>query len=110
MKFDPIGMWCGENISEMSKERLLEFSAWAAREIECLEKIVQETKEYRLNKEVRIDKEKINNVKNIREPLSLKTHLIAFIISIIIFSFLSYIWYNHQSKKDQQTIREATGI
>lgn len=62
MKIDPIGIWCGENISEMSRERLLEFAAWAAKRIEGLQKIEQETQEYRIEKEIGHPKRKFTGL------------------------------------------------
>lgn len=53
MTFDKIGMWMGENISEMNRDRILEFAAWAGKRIEKLEGIERETADFRIDKEIK---------------------------------------------------------
>ena len=50
---DPIGMFLGKPISQMTREELLEFAAWTGGEINRLTKIEKDTQEYRLDNEVR---------------------------------------------------------
>ncbi len=52
-KIDPIGTFWGENISEMSRERLLEVIKFMSGQMEYLRKIEEETQDYRIDKEVR---------------------------------------------------------
>lgn len=53
MKFDPIGMFMGKNISQMSREELLEFATWASKKIQELEVVERATRDYRIDKEVK---------------------------------------------------------
>jgi hypothetical protein len=50
---DSIGIYRGKNISEMTREELLDFARFAGKEIQRLQKISDETLDFRLNKEVR---------------------------------------------------------
>ncbi len=50
---DKIGMYKGKNISDMTREELLDFAKWCAGRIQTLERIESETQDFRLNKEIR---------------------------------------------------------
>ncbi len=49
---DKIGIFKGRGISEMTREELLEFAEWAAKEIVFLQKIAEESLDLRIKKEI----------------------------------------------------------
>ena len=50
---DNIGLFKGKPISEMNRTELLEFASWASGKIEGLEKIAEETQDFRIDKEIK---------------------------------------------------------
>lgn len=53
---DKIGIFKGKNISEMTREELLDFASWAGKKIAELETVNTATKDHRLHKEVGYNK------------------------------------------------------
>jgi hypothetical protein len=49
---DKIGIFKGKPISTMTRDELLDFATWAGKRIQGLEKIEQETQDYRIDKEI----------------------------------------------------------
>jgi len=47
-----IGTYRGKEISEMSRDKLLEFAIWASKQIEKYMVMEMDTQDFRLNKEV----------------------------------------------------------